>query len=131
MDGREKKEKLDQIYHLLLEMHNKVADSLNHLSVEKESLEDTVDAINRVKKMCAELESVLGPESEEAKARVKNFESVQKKLEKELANYSERNRSLFSSASNYAQSWNELESELGIELEKLKSRPRQPPPYIR
>ncbi|MDE1869552.1 MAG: hypothetical protein KGH71_01025 [Candidatus Micrarchaeota archaeon] len=130
-------DEIKRVYHLVLELHNKVADCLNHLAVEKESLEDMVDALNRVKKMSAEMElslSHLKMQSggdEASLSQLRQFRQSEQKLELLLADYSARNKLVFSYAGEFAQSWNQIEEQLGLLIEKLKSNPENPPPYIR
>ncbi|MDE1855736.1 MAG: hypothetical protein KGH49_00670 [Candidatus Micrarchaeota archaeon] len=132
MGRKPNKEEISKVYRLILELHNKVADSLNHMAIEKENLEDTIDALNRAIKMSGELGSILSDSgADEAIQKLKRFNLVQKQLSRALSEYSEQGKLLFSTAGEFAQSWNALEEELSVVLEKFGSKHSSSPPYIR
>lgn len=121
------------MYKLVVELHNKVTDSLNHLAYEKESLEDAADALTRVRKMTKEMDEYITLFSQGSSydpAQMEKFKQLAEKFDRELSNYTKSNKKVFDAATDFAQQWNVMEEELGKILES-NGKKMQPPPYIR
>ncbi|MDE1850648.1 MAG: hypothetical protein KGH54_02525 [Candidatus Micrarchaeota archaeon] len=126
-----------ELYRVTLEMHNKVADCLSHLAAEKESMEDAIDALNRVKKMSRELDGLLAKAAAEAgleydtKKQLRALGNSAKRLEKILAEHNSKNKFLFGAAGIFAQSWGLIEGEVQEVIGKSAGKAPKMPPYIR
>lgn len=132
MKGKAGRDEINKMYPLILELHNKIADSLNHLATEKENLEDAIDALNRIKKMGQELEKLMvDSKFDGVSKKLDKFNAIEARLDKALSDYSQGNKFVFNVASEFAHSWNMLEEELGAVIEKINSKTSSTPPYIR
>ncbi|MDE1761795.1 MAG: hypothetical protein KGH59_03890 [Candidatus Micrarchaeota archaeon] len=126
-----------ELYILLLEMHNKIADCLNHLAAEKESLEDAADALARVRRMRDQMGEMLSAAVSESGVpydsarKLKELKGAIDGLDTMIDEFDRKSKEMLGAAGDLARTWNGLEAEINVILERIESKPHGGEPYIR